>query len=198
MLKITNDQITETSVGGEPITTAYAKSHLRVDHTTDDTLIGNLVTAARQYCEAYCQQSFVQHTYRADLWSFADVMVLPMQPIQSISSVKYYNTASPSVLTTLATTTYQLSNNVLRRVYGQSWPAVANRADAVQITYTTGFADSSSPQGTGISLPESCKAAMLMLIGDYYENREAAVLYPGQLLENRAVKALLNMYRVYQ
>lgn len=198
-MKVSTENITETSVSAtEPLTVAQAKSHLRVDISADDTLIGTLITAAREWVEQYCQQSFVQHTYRADLPGFWDVMQLPLGPVQSITSIKYYDTASPNALQTLSTNVYALNHDTVTRNDGQSWESVAYRNDAVQITYTTGWKDTSSPQGTGASVPWAVKQAMLLLIGDSYENREWQVLYPGQLHENRAMFNLLNAYRAYR
>ena len=104
MLIVSTDQVTETGTVTELITTAQAKAHLRVDITDDDSLIAGLVTAARMHVEIQTGRSFAQHTYRADIANFHDVMVLPWRPVQSITNIKYYNTDSPQVLTTLSPT----------------------------------------------------------------------------------------------
>jgi uncharacterized phiE125 gp8 family phage protein len=197
MLVVLPDQITETSApASEPVTTAEAKSHLRVDTSDDDTDIAAMVTAARQYVELYTGQSFIERTYRADLIDFADDIVLPRGPVLTISSVAYYNTSSPSTLTTWAATNYQLFYNVLKRTYGTAFPAVYPRPDAVQITYTAGYKDHASPRAANV--PEAIKQAIKQLVGDMHENREAQVLYPGQLLNNPTAQRLLNPYRVYK
>jgi len=199
-MKVSTARVRELSVSStEPVTTAYVKNHLRVDISTDDTLIGNLVTAARISCEKYCQRSFVQHTYRADLPDFWDTMVLPMGPVQSITSVKYYDTSSPSALQTLSSNIYRLFYDTVMRNYGASWVSVYPRSDAVQITYTTGWKDNSSPQGVGESCPESVKFAICCLVGDMYENREAKIQpISVQIQENDLVGRLLDQYRNYQ
>lgn len=198
-MKVSTENITEVSVSStEPLSVAEAKSHLRVDISTDDSYIGDLISSARAWCEEFCQQSFVQHSYRADLPGFWDAMHLPLGPVQSITHIKYYDTASPNALQTLSTNVYALNNNVVSRNDGQSWESVAHRSDAVQITYSTGWKDSSSPQGVGASVPRPVVQAMRLLIGDAYENREWQVLYPGQLHESRAMFNLLNAYRVYR
>lgn len=195
---ITLDQVTETgTVAAEPVTTSYAKNHLRVDSSSDDTLIGNLITAAREYAENYCQRSFVQHTYRADLAYFADFMELPGGPVQSISGIKYYNTASPQVLTTLDSTVYGLQHNVVFRNSGESWESHAVRPDAVQITYVTGYADTASPADTVANVPESVKAAILLVAADLYEYREGKIVGTIQS-DNPTVHALLHKYRIYR
>ena len=181
----------------EPVTTAYAKTHLRVDISDDDTLIANLVTAARLYCERYLRLSLVQHTWRADLNGFYDSVTLPYGPVQSITHVKYYDTSSPSALTTLSSNVYRLHNDTVTRAYGESWESTYTRPDAVQITYLSGWKDTSSPQGFGESVPQAVKSAILMLVGDLYENREAKIVGLMQST-NPTVDMLLDPYRNYQ
>ncbi len=48
-----------TDAASEPLTTAEAKLHLRVDGSTEDTYIDNLIKAARIYCEKYTNRSFI-------------------------------------------------------------------------------------------------------------------------------------------
>jgi len=197
MYRVTSDKVTLiTAPASEPVTTTEAKNHLRVDVTDDDTLIGSLITAAREYCEIYTGQSFIERTYRADLYDFADDIWLPNGPVTAISSVKYYDTSSPQALTTWAASNYTLQRDMVRRNDGVSFPSVGTQYDNVQITYTAGWLDQSSPQAENI--PQAVKQALLLMVSDLYENREAQVLYPGQILANPVYHALLNAYRVYR
>ena len=197
-MKVTTDQITETvAATAEPLTVAEAKSHLRVDVTDDDTLISAYISAATEYCEDFTGRSFVTRTYRADLPYFADCIVLPGRPIQAITSVYYYDTASPAALTLLAASNYTLVNNIFRRAYGATWPSVAYRDDAIQISYTAGYAPTSSPEVAAESVPEALKCAIRLITADLYENREAQFVGFSVIQENRAAKMLLQPYRVY-
>lgn len=197
MYIVNTENVTQTvAPTSEPVTTAEAKSHLRVDISDDDTLIGSLVTAAREYCEIYTGRSFAVRTYRADMAGFADDIWLPFGPVINIESVKYYDTASPSVQQTWAATNYHLFYNTLERQSGVSFPSVGTRPDAVQITYRAGYVTNASPEVENI--PQAVKQAILLMVGDLYENREARVLYPGQILANDTYKALLNAYRIYR
>ena len=47
----------QTPPAVEPVTVAEAKAHLRVDISDDDTYIGTLITAAREWCEEYLDRS---------------------------------------------------------------------------------------------------------------------------------------------
>jgi uncharacterized phiE125 gp8 family phage protein len=198
MYTVSTDNVTlVTAPASEPVSVSTAKDHLRVDIADDDTLIGALITAAREFCEVYTGRSFVERTYRADLAGFVDNIWLPYAPIASITSVQYYNTDSPSTLTAWDAANYQLWNDRLIRADGASFPSVgANRPDAVQITYVAGWLDDASPRAD--ATPGAVKQAILMMVGDMYENREEQVLYPGMLLQNPVVMRLLHSYRLYR
>lgn len=199
MLILTEDYVTEISApAAEPVSRTEAKLHLRVDVTTDDTLIDSLIQAAREYVENYTRRSFVQRTYRADVDYFDDEIRLPFRPIIAISHIKYYTAASPSVLTTLAASNYELVRGHIYRSATGTYPAVDSVYNAVQITYTAGYAPTSSPEVPAENVPAAVKSALLLTIGDLYENREGQVLYPGQVQINTTVMRLLDQYRVYQ
>lgn len=48
----------------EPVTLAQQKLFARVDFPDDDTLWATLITAAREWCEVYCQRRFLLRTMR--------------------------------------------------------------------------------------------------------------------------------------
>jgi len=196
---VTPEYVTEvTAPTYEPVSLAEAKAHLRVDIPDEDILISALIVAARQRCELYTNRAFVQRTLRADIDYFADEICLPYAPIVSITHIKYYTAASPSVLTTLSSGVYYLSRGRVLRNYGQNWEPTDSREGAVQITYVAGYASTSSPQYPPSDVPQAVKQAMCLYIGDMYENREAQVLYPGAMQDNRTAENLLNFYRIYR
>jgi uncharacterized phiE125 gp8 family phage protein len=171
-----------------------AKQHGRITWTKEDSVIDIYIAAARRYLEDYCQQSFVQRTLRAEIPYFADYIVLPLRPIASITSIKYYTTDSPEVFTTLSDTgspttsseVFSLVQNVIVRNTGQTWPVVANRPDAIQIDYVAGYP----------IVPEDVKACTLMLLQDFYENREAQIT--GTITtRNETVDRLMQSRRVF-
>lgn len=193
-MKVSTEQVTQSvAPASEPVTTAEIKAHLRIDTSDEDTLLDAYVAAARLFCENYTARSFVDRTYVAKIPDFADTIVLPYRPIVSISSIKYWDTASPSVQQTLAASTYSLVNNCLVRTYGETWPSVYPRLDAVEITYIAGDGTSNSPAA---SVNEAVKAAIKLIVGDLYENREGKIVGMAQS-DNPTVMRLLHPYRVY-
>ena len=199
MLILTEEYVTEiTAPSAEPVSRTETKLHLRVDVTTDDTLIDSLIQASREYVENYTRRSFVQRTYRADFDHFDGEIRLPFGPVIAVSHVKYYTAASPSVLTTLAASNYELVRGVVCQSATGTYPSVDSVYNAVQVTYTAGYASTSSPFDAASDVPAAVKSAILLTIGDLYENREGQMLYPGQFQVNPTVMRLLDQYRVYE
>ena len=199
--KISTTQITETTAPVvEPVTLAEAKSHLRVDGSDSDTIIGTMIIAARQWAENYCQRSFVQRTYRADVEGWAARYRLPLEPFASLSSVKYYTPDSPQVLTTLDTDFYRANlgkSEIYVDASSSSYPSHATRDDAVQITYVAGDAPTTdSPQDHAGNVSNAVKAAILLMVGDLFENREGKIVGTIQSV-NPVVEMLLSSYRIY-
>jgi hypothetical protein len=65
--------------GTEPVTTAEAKLHLRIDNSDDDDLIAALVTTARKWAEDYCDRTFVVSKYTMLMDSFYGAIGSPVQ-----------------------------------------------------------------------------------------------------------------------
>lgn len=163
-----------TGPSTEPLTTALAKNHLRVDIDDDDTLIGNLITAARKYFEETSRRSLITQTWRLNLdeWPEGDEILLPRPPLQSVTSVVYKDSAGDS--TTWSSDAYIVDTDSepgrIVLAYGESWPSVTLLpANPIVITYVAGYGDNAS------DVPEQMIQAIRLLIGHFYENREGTV-----------------------
>ena len=65
----------------EPVSVADAKAHLRIDHNSDDSYVAALVSAAREYCEVYMDETLVDTQYVMRLDAFPAVIELPRPPM---------------------------------------------------------------------------------------------------------------------
>jgi len=181
----------------EPITTAEAKIYLKVDDSTEDTLIAALIVAARQMAEKYMNRSLIKTVWESMFDDFpgADqdsTFEIAPSPVSAINTVKYYNSAN--VLTTLASTVY-LTDYVsepssLSLQPGQSWPDTADRKNAVVINYDAGYGTAAS------AVPDLIKAGIYLIIGHLYENRQDVTKEKMNELPIGS-KSLFDMYRVY-
>lgn len=171
----------------EPLTIAEAKQHCRIFVDDDNALIASYITVARQGAEQYLNRAVPPQTWQAQLGGFADVIWLPMAaPLQSVSSVKYYDTAG--VLQTLASTYYTVDTvsepGRVVRAPNQSWPAVqSDRLAPVIITYVCGWA-------TVQDIPELIKAGIRLAVEAQNAARGGADSAPSM----KAAEACWNGY----
>lgn len=112
--------ISET--GSDPVTLAEAKTWLKMDSISDDdTLITDLITAARKYCENLAGLSFIVYNIQLRIDKMRGDYVIPLvYTADTINSVKKNY---EGVESTIETTVYELDtfNNVVRLKYDQDW-----------------------------------------------------------------------------
>lgn len=158
---------------GEPVTTAEAKSHLRLDGDQENASITILITAARRLCEGYAGLSFVTQERQIKLDAFPDgEIIVPYGPVQSIDSVAYIDgDGNPQTLDIDDDYTEDTSGELARISPVDSWPATDDVLGAVTITYTAGYDDAS-----GIPIPGEAKQAILMTLASLYENRQDEIV----------------------
>lgn len=179
----------------EPITLAEAKAHMRIDHTAEDTVISDMITAARQALEDTSGLALITQSWREmlDAWptsGHGNIVDLPKRPVQSITSVKI--TSLDGTQATLPTTAYELisAGGLARLVKTPTaiWPAPGRVAGGIQIDYVAGYGDAAA------NVPRALRQALLMVIAHVYENRELLSRDAGTPLP-RGVDALLAPYR---
>lgn len=183
----------------EPLTLAETRLHLRVDDdlTDQDALISGLIKAAREWTENYCRRSWCDRTLVLRMDGFPDCFLLPRGPVRSVTSITYLDASGASQ--TLAASQYQVDiYSTPPRIVaplGVVWPNTQDGAiNAVSVTYAVGYGTGGSPDDLTV-VPASVKAAMKLLIGHWYENRE--LVANVQMAEvPMAVKALLSAYEI--
>ena len=175
-----------------PVSLAEAKAHLRVDFTDDDTLISALIDAATAHVDGYTgilARALVTQTWRQDFcdWPGDRVLRLPLAPVASVESVKYFDAAN--VETTVAESgNYALLEDArgpyIKFTSDFAAPALYDeRDDRIRVTFVAGYGDPSD-------VPAAIRAAVLLIVGDLYKNRDA-----GETAPNAAATALLTPYR---
>lgn len=189
-----------TQPTSEPITLDEARQHLRIEpfgsplEHPDDTYISTLITIARQFCEEYTERAYAIYTIEIALDYFPpNEIELPIYPSSSIESVKYVDTAGDEQ--TVSPTVYYVDDyskpNYLMLKLNQSWPETSGAANNVKIRNVVGSASE--------LVPAPVKQAMLLLIGNFYENRQQDVLGNTRISFNSlplGVYSLLQPYRL--
>jgi len=178
----------------EPVSTADAKTHLRVDHADDDAYIADLISAARVYAEGVLGRAMITTVYDYFLDRFPPVIVLPRNPVQSIGSITYVD--DDGVVQTLEAATYVLKKQReparVVEAFDESWPSTRNVEEAVTVRFTAGYGDAAS------DVPASIVHAVKLLVGHWYEIREPAIV--GSIVTDVpiAVDALLHQYALVE
>lgn len=146
-----------------PVTSTEAKLHCKVDGTDEDSLIDTYIAAATAHAESVTGRAIISQTWEVVLDDFSDAMMLPKGPVQTITTVKYYDAAE--VLQTLAADQYTLDNVSdpawLVRPDDVTYPDVADGVNNVIIRFVAGYS----------TVPPELKAAILLTIAHFYDNR---------------------------
>lgn len=177
-----------TAPAGEPLAVEDARVHLRVDGSDEDILIASHIQAATAWAENYTRRALITQTW--ELWldcfptqgdislaydrSKLDVIELPLPPLRTVGSVKYYDTAG--LLQTFSAGLYivtapagpQAERGSIRLAPSASWPATQERPNAVIVRFDAGY-------GAAEDVPAAVKAGMLLVVGELYKNREQSV-----------------------
>lgn len=181
----------------EPLTTAEAKNHLRVDTSADDLRIEGLVTAAREHVEEVTRRALITQTWELSLDDFPDgrrvhrpeMIRLPRSPVQSVDNIEYVDTGG--VTQTLDVSRYRadLKSEPARitEAEGEYWPITDGVTNAVTITFKAGYGDAES------DVPQAIREAMKLHIELLYDRPEEK--YAAQLERSR--DSLLSPYRVF-
>jgi len=182
----------KTQPASEPVSLADAKLHLRVDDTTEDTLITSIIVAARQFTEKYLNRSLITQTWNLYLDALPSEIQVMYGDIQSFTSVKYYD--SDNAEQTLSDALYDedLISNPARitRTTDQTYPEVFVRTNAINIEYIAGYGDA-------VNVPDSIKSAMLLIIGHLYENRQNVIIGHAAVVLPKGAEYLLDQYRIF-
>lgn len=185
----------------EPISLPEAKLHLRVDIADDDTLIGALVSAARDYAEGLTRKQMVAARCKQVLDSFpgpslmgvpygrafslpCHAIYLERGPVQQVVSIQYLDMGGN--VQTMPPTDYTVdySSDPVRitPVFSKIWPIPLPQIGAVWVTFDAGFAAPlTADTGTGTVSVQGWKA---LAVGDSLRLSNGGGALPAPLRAN--------------
>ena len=176
----------------EPVVTvAEAKAHTRIPHDEEDALVETYINAATQHFDGFSGvlgRCLVTQTWRLtySAWDVSFGLVFP-----DVESAVLTYTDENEATQTVAAGDYFIRPghpDRLAFVSGYSWPSLyAGGADAIQIDVTAGY-------GAAANVPAGIKAAILLMVGHLYANREAVSVDQHHVVP-MAVDALVSPYR---
>lgn len=183
----------------QPVTLTDAKLHLRVDHNDENTQIEGLIRAATEHLDGWTGilgRCLAEQVWRQDHDRFARQMLIPLGPVIAVQSITWRDPAGQ--LSTVPSGSYDLridepGNAVIRFDANYVFPANLHESRAVAITFKAGYPTNPGSPETS-TVPDPLKVAILLLVGHWYQNREAVSAGAMASLPF-AVEALIAPYR---
>jgi uncharacterized phiE125 gp8 family phage protein len=177
----------------EPVSVAEAKAHMRIDSTAEDALISSLIVTSRLHIEAALGLALLTQTwsYFIDAWPRSREVVLPLKPVQAVSTVRVWAQEGTSQMLSADAYTLDGDGKPPRLVLSRSAapPAPGRSASGIEIAFSAGYGD------TGSDVPAPIRQALLLLVGHWFENREPHRANMSGTEIPHMVSALLAPYR---
>lgn len=176
------------------LTLAEAKLHLRVDFDDDDDLIANLVDAAAEECESWCNAAFVPKAYELTLAAFPyrpwhashTSILLPIFPLLEVTAISCIETGETEYGDPIDAGDYVVVKDSRRPFIalatGKTWPSTACHPQAVKVEFRAGFEQ----------MPPSIISAVKLRIAQLYRMRDEP-----DVAMSPAVMAQLSKYRMH-
>lgn len=170
------------------LTLADVKRHLRVTHNLEDSLITTIRNAAIRWVEQYCNTSLGRIEAYGHMSHFKTDF-FPVGPVASIEKVEF-ETDNSGTLSTLNGSKYHKDiKTEPARIAFSDVPAPYEYAlMPVKVTFTYGH-DSAS-------IPPNITAAVLLVCGHLYENRQEEITGTITTRLKLGVDALLSTERI--
>lgn len=158
-----------TPASGDVVTLAEAKKQANVTMVGDDDHIQLLINAAVEKFQQATGRQLLTRTMTIYLDTFPTFIKLPLVPFQTLTSVKYYDSAG--TLLTLAASKYQVDDGgpdaPFRIFPGVSdvWPTTESaRIRAVEVLWGCGY-------GAQAAVPDLIQHAIREMVAETYTNR---------------------------
>lgn len=180
------------------------KAHLRVDHTDDDQLIEAYTIAAEQRLDGpggITGRAFRPQRLRATFCGFGERICLPYPPLIQVDSLTYLDSngdeqtfAEADQWRVVGAGTEQ--GGAIIPLYGVTWPSLLATPDPdlVRVTFTAGYYSAMSPENDRV--PETIKAAVKLMVADWYEFRPSTVIGTVAAPTPHGVEMLIAPFRV--
>lgn len=154
-----------------PIALGEAKAHLRVDGSAEDFTVETLLAAALQHVESITHRAILPQVWELTLpptrcrgWYRNEPFGLPYPPLRGVTKVETLDEAGVATVVTAELYSVSAPSGPMAAA-GAVRLSDAQGFDRLRITYSAGYA-------TADDVPRALRAAILLVLGDLFENRE--------------------------
>jgi len=180
------------TVAPDPLLTlAEAKAHLEYVDSDRDSYITALIAAVTEMIDG--PEGMLGKAVGEQIWTYAlryvptGIINIPLVPVKALRSVAYFD--ADNAEQEINVNQFRLVANedfaYLEPVEGFTWPVMYDRGDAVTFELQLGMAE----------VPAGIKHAALLMLSNWFENREA-VSDKAMMPVPFAVDTLLNRWRI--
>ncbi|MDR3475193.1 MAG: head-tail connector protein [Devosia sp.] len=177
----------------EPLTLDEARAFVRKDDTGEDALLASLVTAARLHVESVTGRALISQSWRLplDCWPDDRVVPLPVGPVLSLTSITAYDLTGASSSLSLDGVLLDAKGAPPRLFLPAALtPGVVLRErQGIEIDYLAGYGTDPA------DVPAGLRQAVLLLVGYWFENRDALAIAGSGALVPSGFDQLVAPYR---
>lgn len=150
----------------EPVTLAEVKAHLKLTHSSEDTMLGGLIRAAREEVERSTGLALIDQTWRmlVDTWPSQGCIFLPKSPLREILAITAFGTEGEASLIDPADYQVDLLSRPARLHFDKR-PEPLRMFNGIEIDFLAGHGEA------GTDVPDLLKRAILVLVAHWYEFR---------------------------
>lgn len=151
----------------EPVTLGEAKAHLRITDTAEDTLIANLIKAAREEVEQATGLALITQDWRLylDNWPPSGLVRLRRGPVQEVIQVTVYDNLGNAQTVIPATANLDRARRPARFMMPDGLNGPGKAMNGIEIDFRAGYG------ATGVEVPDGLKRAILLLAAFWFEHR---------------------------
>jgi uncharacterized phiE125 gp8 family phage protein len=173
-------------VTGEPVSLAEIKRHLDIVRNDQDEMLLGMIIAAREWVENYTGLILTRREVTEVAPSFCGLRTISAWPlpVSPVTTIRYIDAAGEEQTTTGFNVIAWSRPATIRPAVGGRWPS----GGPIAVTVLAGYA-------TPAEVPYSLKAAISLMVGDFYNQREETAVGVS-IQASGAVTNLCHPYRM--
>lgn len=186
-----------TAAADYPVSLLELQKHCAAPETDFESILEICRKAATDEAEKFTGRALIEQTWDLYLDEFPeDDIAVPLPPLIEVIGVYYRDTAGDEQTLSAATYIVDAAKEPGRiaLAYGESWPTIQSRINAVRVRFKAGYIDDASPAAANV--PYAIRAAILMIAGTLFANRETIVIGQTATMLPWGAEQLLRRYKV--